>query len=135
MPQSTTTTFESHYALAHQVFWTALADRYRAKQTIKSVFIADVIMDWLFDVNINLDSIDEVTVLMTWGTPTNYDRTLLDSLLNPKDYLRGIKDLYRQHKAEIKAELGNRPLDEIDDFSNDYYLAYGFTPRVKHHRK
>lgn len=135
MLQPTTTTFEYHYALAHQVFWSALADHYRAKQTVKSVFIADIIMDWLFDININLDCLDEATVLMTWGTPADYDQALLDSLLNPKDYLRGIKDLYRQHKAEIKAELGDRPLDEIDDFSNDYYLAYGFTPRAKHHRK
>lgn len=135
MPQKTTTTFESHYALAHQLFWTAMADRYRAKQTIKSVFIADVIMDWLFDVNITLDSLDETTVLMTWGTPADYDRALLDSLLHPNAYLRGIKDLYRQHKKEIKAELGDRPLVEINDFSNDYYLAYGFTPRAKHQRK
>ena len=135
MPQTIVTDFKSHYALAHQVFWTALADHYRAKQTVKSVFIADVIMDWLFDTNITLDSIDETTVLMTWGTPAHYDQVLLDSLLNPKDHLRGIKDLYRQHKAEIKAELGDRPLDKINDFSNDYYLAYGFMPRVKHHRK
>lgn len=132
MSQLTTTAFESHYALAQQVFWIGIADHYRAKQTVKGVFIADVIMDWLFDVNITLDAIDETTVLETWGTAANYDQSLLDSLLNPKDYLRGIKDLYRDHKAEIKADLGDRPLDEIDDFSNDYYLAYGFTPRAKH---
>lgn len=91
MPQSIfTTTFEYRYALAHQVFWTALADRYRAKQTVKGVFIADVIMDWLFDTNINLDSLDEATVLMTWGTPVVIDRALLDNLLNPKNYLRGV---------------------------------------------
>lgn len=135
MSQLTTTVFESHYALAHQVFWTGIAEHYRAKQTVKGVFIADVIMDWLFDVNITLDAIDETTVLETWGTAADYDRSLLDSLLNPKDYLRGIKDLYRKHKAEIKADLGDSPLDEINDFSDDYYLAYGFTPRAKHQRK
>lgn len=117
--------FNSQNAETHCDFWSLIAERYKAKRTVKGVFIGNVIMDWLYDTNYSLGCLYAETVLETWVTAEQYDKWLLSSMLNYKDIIKQIKTIYNEHADEIKATLGDGELDEINDFSADYYFAFG----------
>lgn len=119
------TTIDSNYVIAHRDFWQAIADKYKDKGTLKGQFIGSILLDWLYDVNCTLDSINEETVIYTWKTQKAYDDFLLTSMLNAKFIIKQCKTIYKNNREEIKAELGDNPLDYVCDLTADYYFATG----------
>lgn len=119
------TTIDSNYAVAHRDFWQAIADKYKAKKTLKGQFIGSILMDWLYDVNYALDLINDETVIYTWKTQEAYDDYLLTSMLNAKFIIKQCKDIYKNNREEIKTELGDDTPDYVCDLTADYYFATG----------
>ena len=119
------TKIDSNYAVTHRDFWQAIADKYKAKGTLKGQFIGSILMDWLYDVNYALDLINDETVIYTWKTQEAYDDYLLTSMLNAKFIIKQCKDIYKNNREEIKAELGDDTPDNVCDLTADYYFATG----------
>lgn len=119
------TTIESNYVVAHRDFWQAIADKYKAKGTLKGQFIGNIILDWLYDVNCALDSLSEETVIYTWETQEAYDDFLLTSMLNAKFIIDQCKTIYKNNLHEIKKDLGDDDPEYVCDYTADYYFTTG----------
>lgn len=119
------TTIDSNYVIAHRDFWQAIANKYKAKGTLKGQFIGSILLDWLYDVNCALDSINEETVIYTWKTQKAYDDFLLTSMLNAKFIIKQCKAMYENNRDEIKADLGDKDPEDVCDLTPDYYFATG----------
>lgn len=116
---------ESKYVVAHRDFWQAIADKYKAKGTLKGQFIGNIILDWLYDVNCALGSLSEETVIDTWETQEAYDDYLLTSMLNAKFIIKQCKAMYKKNRAKIKAELGDDDPKYVCAYTADYYFTTG----------
>lgn len=119
------TTIESNYVVTHRDFWQAIADKYKAKGTLKGQFIGNIILDWLYDVNCALDSLSEETVIYTWETQEAYDDFLLTSMLNAKFIIDQCKTIYKNNLHEIKKDLGDDDPEYVCDYTADYYFTTG----------
>lgn len=119
------TTIESNYVVTHRDFWQVIADKYKAKGTLKGQFIGSVLLDWLYDVNCALDLLTEETVIDTWGTQEAYDDYLLTSMLNANFIIKQCKTMYKDNLNEIKESLGDDDPEYVFDITADYYFSTG----------
>ena len=108
------------------------ADKYRAKKTLKGEFIACVLWDFYYDLfgtpvesgsfdyelEYWYDSEDEKAPI------DNYSERLLDEAIDPKRWIKVLKQAYRENKEKIiegtTDKNGEIDLDLVNDFSVEY---------------
>jgi hypothetical protein len=107
---------------------THYADKHRAKKTVKGEFIACVLWDFYYDLfNNAVEQGNEFDYELGYCYENNIDNfseRLLDEALNPKRWIKVLKQAYQENKKEIikgaTDENGNINLDLINDFSVEY---------------
>ena len=111
---------------------THYADKYRAKKTIKGEFISCVLWDFYYDLfcnpveNGSFDfELDQVyQVFDGKASIDQYSERLLDEAIDPKRWIKVLKQAYREDKEKIiegaTDKNGNIDLDLINDFSVEY---------------
>ena len=107
---------------------THYADKYRAKKTIKGEFISCVLWDFYYDLFCNPieqgNGFDFELGYYYENNIDNYSERLLDEAIDPKRWIKVLKQAYREDKEKIiegaTDKNGNIDLDLINDFSVEY---------------
>lgn len=107
---------------------THYADKYREKKTIKGEFIACVLWDFYYDLFCSPleqgNGFDFELGYYYENNIDNYSERLLDEAIDPKRWIKVLKQAYRENKAKIIEGVidrdGNIDLDLINDFSVEY---------------
>ena len=107
---------------------THYADKYRAKKTIKGEFISCVLWDFYYDLFCNPiergNGFDFELGYCYENNIDNYSERLLDEAIDPKRWIKVLKQAYRENKEKIiegaTDKNGNIDLDLINDFSVEY---------------
>lgn len=123
----------------HRDHYNELINDLKAIHTIKNYFIADVLDDWLTDINTSLpeENIDEF-----YRSHENYQQFLQETMDHDQEIISKIATFFNQHEFQILKDLYDaapgkyRPinfgtdsnaiipveiLEYINDFSEDYY--------------
>ncbi|MCI6367830.1 MAG: hypothetical protein MR804_02720 [Limosilactobacillus reuteri] len=107
---------------------THYADKYRAKKTVKGEFISCVLWDFYYDLFCNPieqgNGFDFELGYYYENNIDNYSERLLDEAIDPKRWIKVLKQAYRENKEKIiegaTDKNGNIDLDLINDFSVEY---------------
>ena len=123
----------------HRDHYNELINDLKAIHTVKNYFIADVLSDWLTDINTSLpkENIDEF-----YRSHKNYQQFLQETMDHDQEIISKIATFFDQHEFQILKDLYDaapvkyRPinfgndsnaiipveiLEYINDFSEDYY--------------
>lgn len=107
---------------------THYADKYRAKKTIKGEFISCVLWDFYYDLFCNPleqgNGFDFELGYYYENNIDNYSERLLDEAIDPKRWIKVLKQAYRENKEKIiegtTDKNGEIDLDLVNDFSVEY---------------